>query len=109
MLSLRNSQTAALFLFFFLLSSSVIAADRNVNFIFTDDESPTLGCSGDPVAVTPAIDAIAADGVIFRNAYATTASPVATASARRDAEDRLAVALADQLVTRLIAGAPSWS
>ncbi|QXT39817.1 LPS assembly lipoprotein LptE [Gymnodinialimonas ceratoperidinii] len=41
-------------------------------------------------------------------AYATTASPVATESARRDAEDRLAVALADQLVTRLIAGAPSW-
>ena len=42
-------------------------------------------------------------------AYATTESPVATASARRDAEDRLAVALADQLVTRLIAGAPGWS
>ena len=40
--------------------------------------------------------------------YATTASPVATESARRDAEDRLAVALADQLVTRLIAGAQSW-
>lgn len=41
-------------------------------------------------------------------AYATTRSPVATESARRDAEDRLAVALADQLVTRLIAGAASW-
>lgn len=41
--------------------------------------------------------------------YATTESPVATESARRDAEDRLAVALADQLVTRLIAGAASWT
>lgn len=41
--------------------------------------------------------------------YATTESPVATESARRDAEDRLAVALADQLVTRLVAGAQSWS
>lgn len=41
--------------------------------------------------------------------YATTASPVATESARRDAEDRLAVALADQLVTQLIAGAAGWS
>ncbi len=41
-------------------------------------------------------------------AYATTESPVATASARRDAENRLAVALADQLVTRLIAGATTW-
>jgi len=42
-------------------------------------------------------------------AYATTASPVATESARRDAEDRLAVALADQMITRLIAGASGWS
>lgn len=40
--------------------------------------------------------------------YATTASPVATDSARRDAEDRLAVALADQLVTQLIARASAW-
>lgn len=40
--------------------------------------------------------------------YATTASPVATDSARRDAEDRLAVALADQAVTQLIASASSW-
>lgn len=41
--------------------------------------------------------------------YATTESPVATEAARRDAQDRLAIALADQLVTRLIAGAPQWS
>lgn len=40
--------------------------------------------------------------------YATTGSPVATESARRDAQDRLVVALADQLVTQLIAGAASW-
>lgn len=40
------------------------AAERNVIFIITDDESPTLGCYGDPVAVTPAIDAVAADGMI---------------------------------------------
>ena len=41
-------------------------------------------------------------------AYATTESPVATESARRDAENRLAVALADQVVTRLIASAATW-
>lgn len=41
-------------------------------------------------------------------AYATTASPVATAAARRDAEDRLMVALADQLVTQLVVSAPNW-
>lgn len=42
-------------------------------------------------------------------AYSTTGSPVATASARRDAEDRLMIALADQLVSRLLAGAANWS
>ena len=42
-------------------------------------------------------------------AYSTTGSPVATAAARRDAEDRLMVALADQLVSRLLAGASTWA
>jgi len=42
-------------------------------------------------------------------AYSTTGSPVATAAARRDAEDRLMVALADQLVSRLVASAPGWT
>jgi LPS-assembly lipoprotein len=42
-------------------------------------------------------------------AYSTTGSPVATAAARRDAEDRLMVALADQLVSRLLAGASGWA
>ena len=56
------------------------AAERNVIFFITDDESPTLGCYGDTVAVTPAIDAIAADGLVFRNAFATTASCSASRS-----------------------------
>lgn len=56
------------------------AAERNVVFIITDDESPTLGCYGDPVAKTPAIDAVAADGTVFLNAYATTASCAASRS-----------------------------
>ena len=42
-------------------------------------------------------------------AYSTTGSPVSTAAARRDAEDRLMTALADQLVSRLFAGAESWA
>lgn len=42
-------------------------------------------------------------------AYSTTGSPVSTAAARRDAEDRLMVALADQLVSRLLAGASAWA
>jgi LPS-assembly lipoprotein len=42
-------------------------------------------------------------------AYASSGSPVATAAARRDAQDRLMIALADQIVARLLAGAPSWT
>lgn len=56
------------------------AAERNVIFIIADDESPTLGCYGDAAAVTPAIDGIAADGMVFRNAFATTASCSASRS-----------------------------
>jgi len=58
----------------------LVGAEKNVIFIITDDESPTLGCYGDPVAKTPAIDAIAADGTVFLNAYATTASCAASRS-----------------------------
>ncbi|WP_044303269.1 sulfatase family protein [Rhodopirellula sallentina] len=61
-------------------SVDVNAAERNVLFIITDDESPTLGCYGDSCAVTPAIDAVAADGVVFQNAFATTASCSASRS-----------------------------
>lgn len=63
-----------------LIASLSLAAEKNVIFIITDDESPTLGCYGDPVAVTPAIDEIAADGTVFLNAFATTASCAASRS-----------------------------
>ncbi|MEO2014825.1 MAG: sulfatase [Fuerstiella sp.] len=63
-----------------LSSRAVLSAERNIIFFITDDESPTLGCYGDPVAVTPNIDAIAADGTLFRNAFATTASCSASRS-----------------------------
>ncbi|HAD59561.1 MAG TPA: hypothetical protein DCG12_09970, partial [Planctomycetaceae bacterium] len=44
-----------------LVTSAVCgAAERNVIFFITDDESPTLGCYGDTCAVTPHIDALAA-------------------------------------------------
>lgn len=65
---------------FFLACSTLSATERNVIFIITDDESPTLGCYGDPIAKTPAIDAIAADGTVFLNAFATTASCSASRS-----------------------------
>lgn len=72
---------ASWFWLFFLASSHcLLAAERNIIFFVTDDGSPTLGCYGDTVARTPAIDAIAADGVLFRNAFATTASCSASRS-----------------------------
>lgn len=59
---------------------SGFAAERNIIFIITDDQSPTLGCYGDPVAYSPAVDSLAADGTLFHRAYATTASCSASRS-----------------------------
>ena len=56
------------------------AAPRNVVLIVTDDQSQTLGCYGDPVAKTPNLDALAADGTLYRQAFATTASCSASRS-----------------------------
>jgi len=74
------TRIAHLFVGLLLTSVFAQAAERNVIFIITDDESPTLGCYGDPIAVTPGIDAIAADGTRFVNAFATTASCSASRS-----------------------------
>jgi len=63
-----------------LCGSVLQAAERNIIFFITDDESPTLGCYGDKVAVTPHIDALAKDGTLFHNAFATTASCSASRS-----------------------------
>lgn len=71
---------SSILLFGFGASDFISAAERNIVFVITDDESPTLGCYGDPVAHTPAIDAIARDGVIFQHAFATTASCSASRS-----------------------------
>ena len=63
-----------------LVGAAVQAAERNIIFVVTDDEGQTLGCYGDPVAVTPAVDALAHDGTMFVNAFATTASCSASRS-----------------------------
>ena len=62
------------------ISQNAKAAEKNIIFFITDDESPTLGCYGDSVAVTPAIDALASDGTLFTHAFATTASCSASRS-----------------------------
>lgn len=43
---------------------------RDVIFIILDDLRPALGAYGDRKAVTPNIDALAANGFVFENAFA---------------------------------------
>ena len=53
-----------------LLCESVRAAERpNILFIAVDDLRPELGCYGSPIAVTPHLDALAKDGLLFNRAY----------------------------------------
>src|SRR5262245_32435985 len=58
----------------FALCAAATAASRNVVLIGTDDQGQDAGCYGNPVIKTPNIDALAADGTLFKNAYCTTAS-----------------------------------
>ena len=57
------------------LWSHLNAADRpNIIYLMTDDQrADTLGCMGNPIIHTPNIDKMAAQGVLFKNAFVTTA------------------------------------
>ncbi|HLF93404.1 MAG TPA: sulfatase-like hydrolase/transferase, partial [Planctomycetota bacterium] len=46
------------------------AARPNILWITCEDISPNVRCFGDPYAVTPNIDALAAQGVRYTNAFA---------------------------------------
>ncbi|MEO0476276.1 MAG: sulfatase [Planctomycetota bacterium] len=53
-----------------LIGLPVIAEDRpNILFILIDDLRPELGCYGSPVAVTPHLDQLASEGLLFERAY----------------------------------------
>ncbi len=54
---------------FALLGITLSAADRNVLFIVVDDLRGNVGAFGDPLAVTPNIDALAERGTVFLNAH----------------------------------------
>jgi N-sulfoglucosamine sulfohydrolase len=64
----------------FAVGGSLLAAERNIILFVVDDAGQTLGCYGDPVAVTPNLDGLAKDGTLFLSAYATTASCSASRS-----------------------------
>ena len=55
-----------------VIAGSAAAADRprpNILWISLEDISPDLGCYGDAYAVTPNIDRLAAQGVLFTRAF----------------------------------------
>ena len=58
-------------LMFTLLLTSVAFADErpNILLIVSEDNGPELGCYGHPYAKTPVLDALAAEGIRFENAY----------------------------------------
>ncbi|MCG8650882.1 MAG: sulfatase, partial [Pirellulales bacterium] len=43
----------------------------NILWINAEDMSPHLGCYGHPDAITPHIDRLATEGIVYRNAFAT--------------------------------------
>ena len=57
-----------------LSSRGSIAARRpNIIFLMADDQrADAMGCMGNPVIKTPNMDRLAADGVLFENAFLTT-------------------------------------
>ncbi len=66
----------ALFLLVSLLGRrELVAAQKpNILFILTDDQRwNAMGCAGNPIIKTPNMDALAKDGVRFREAFVTTA------------------------------------
>ena len=65
-----RSLSLSLFLPLFLIFTGSAADRPNIVFFFTDDQtSSSLGCYGNPIAQTPHIDALAARGTRFENAF----------------------------------------
>ena len=61
-----------LFLILFSLPSIGILAQNkpNIVWIVSEDNSPFIGCYGDSLAITPNIDNLAKQGILFENAFA---------------------------------------
>lgn len=63
-----------------IANATASAAPRNIVVFITDDQGQDAGCYGNRVIRTPHLDALAAEGVRFDNAFCTTASCSASRS-----------------------------
>lgn len=73
-MQLKTFSKISLLLTLILVPCSVNAGERpNVLFIAVDDLRPSIGCYGDPHAITPNLDRLAASGVQFNRAYCQVA------------------------------------
>lgn len=65
-----KTHTMRIFFLYFLCASSAFASSKpNILFIAADDLRPELGCYGSDIAITPNLDALAAEGLLFNRAY----------------------------------------
>jgi N-sulfoglucosamine sulfohydrolase len=71
---------SAFLLLLFTATSFAVAPRPNIVLFVTDDMSPDAGCFGNAVIKTPALDALAKDGIRVPNAFCTTASCSASRS-----------------------------
>lgn len=73
-------KTILILFLLFTYSFPLLGAERNVVLFVADDHGQDTGAYGNPVIQTPALDRLAEDGTLFRNAFATTASCSASRS-----------------------------
>ena len=52
------------------LQLNAIAERPNILWLVSEDNTTLLGCYGDPLAKTPALDKLASEGVLFENCFA---------------------------------------
>src|SRR5688572_33486437 len=68
------TRNVSLVLSFFLVAVGLAAAPRNVVLFIADDMGQDAGCYGNRDVMTPALDQLAREGTLFRNAFCTSAS-----------------------------------
>ena len=66
--------------FYLFLLTQCFSTNKNIILFITDDQSPDAGCYGNKKIKMPNLDALAEDGTLFTNAFATTASCSASRS-----------------------------